>query len=153
VVVPGAPARIGNGRIIRDHQPKSEESTVSPAPSDAEEAFLQPGSATSEDFYRLDLRVGRILAAQPLEGARKPAYRLRIDFGPGGQRQSSAQLTVTYRDPAELVGRLVVAVVNLPPRRVAGLLSEVLVLGALGPDGEIPLLGVDPGAEPGMRIG
>ena len=82
-----------------------------------------------------------------------PAYRLRLDFGSGRERTSSAQITRTYPEPAALVGRLVVAVVNLPPRRVAGFVSEVLVLGALAPDGEIPLLGVDDGAQPGQRVG
>lgn len=118
-----------------------------------EGAFLEPGTATIEDFERLDVRVGRIVEAGPLEGAQQPAWKLLIDFGPGGQRRSSAQLTTTYPDPAVLVGRLVVAVVNLTPRSVAGLRSEVLVLGALAPAGEIPLLGVDGGAEPGQRIG
>ena len=116
-------------------------------------AFQEPGSATIEDFERLDLRVGRVLEASPLEGARRPAYRLRIDFGAAGQRQSSAQLRKTYPDPTVLVGRMVVAVVNFPPRHVAGFRSEVLVLGALAPDGEVPLLGVDAGAFPGQRIG
>ncbi|MEX1296600.1 MAG: tRNA-binding protein [Candidatus Limnocylindrales bacterium] len=115
--------------------------------------FLDPGSATIDDFDRLDLRVGRILTAAPLEGARRPAYRLEIDFGASGRRRSSAQLTDTYPDPAQLVGRLIVAVVNLPPRKVAGFRSEVLVLGALAPDGAIPLLSVDDGAAPGQRIG
>ena len=115
--------------------------------------FAEPGSATIEDFGRLDLRVGRILAAEPLAGARVPAYRLRLDFGAAGERQSSAQITHTYPDPSALIGRLVVAGVNFPPRRVAGFRSEVLVLGALAPDGAIPLLGVDGGAEPGQRIG
>ena len=118
-----------------------------------EPPFLEPGSATIEDFDRLDLRVGRIVSAAPLEGARRPAYRLELDFGHGGRRQSSAQLTTSYPDPSVLVGRLMVAVVNFPPRRVAGLRSEVLVLGALAPDGRIPLLSVDQGAEPGQRIG
>ena len=115
--------------------------------------FLEPGSASIEDFSRLDLRVARIISAAPLEGARKPAYRLELDLGHGRRRQSSAQLTRTYPDPAALVGRLVVAVVNFPPRRVAGFRSEVLVLGALAPDDHIPLIGLDPGAEPGQRIG
>jgi tRNA-binding protein len=115
--------------------------------------FSPPGSATVGDFDRLDLRVGRVLAAEPLAGARRPAYRLRIDFGPGGERNSSAQLPATYPDPGVLVGRLVIAVVNFPPRRVAGFLSEVLVLGALPADGRIPLLSVDEGASPGDPIG
>jgi tRNA-binding protein len=113
----------------------------------------EPGTATIEDFDKLDIRVGRILEAAPLEGARKPAYRLVLDFGDGETRQSSAQLVATYPDPGVLVGRLVVAVVNFPPRRVAGWRSDVLVLGALPGDGKIPLLSVDTGAKPGDRIG
>ena len=118
----------------------------------AEPPFLEPGSATVDDLVRLDLRIGRIVKADLLEGARRPAYRLLVDFGAAGTRRSSAQLAGTYPDPAALIGRLVVAVVNLPPRRVAGFSSEVLVLGALAPDGRIPLLGVDEGAEPGQRV-
>ncbi len=116
-------------------------------------AFRPAGSASVADFGRLDMRVGRIVAAEPFPEARRPAYRLRIDFGPGGIRQSSAQLPGTYPDPGTLVGRLVVAVVNFPPRRVAGFASEVLVLGALPADGRIPLLCVDEGASPGDPIG
>ena len=119
----------------------------------ATDQFLPPGSATIEDFDRIDMRVGRVLDARLLEGARKPAYALTIDFGPAGVRQSSAQLPATYPDPEPLVGRLVIAVVNFPVRRVAGFASEVLVLGALPADGRIPLLGVDDGAAPGDRIG
>ena len=107
-----------------------------------------------DDFMRIDMRVGRILAADPFPEARKPAYRLRIDFGPElGERQSSAQLTLTYPDPAALVGRQVVAVVNFPPRRIAGFSSEVLVLGAMAPDGNVFLLAPEPAAEVGQRIG
>lgn len=113
----------------------------------------EPGSATIEDFKRLDIRVGRVVEAAPLEAARRPAYRLTIDFGASEIRQSSAQLVATYPDPAALVGRLVVAVVNFPPRRVAGFRSDVLVLGALPTDGRIPLLSVDEGASPGDRVG
>ncbi|MDA8202307.1 MAG: tRNA-binding protein [Chloroflexi bacterium] len=115
--------------------------------------FREPGSATVDDFERLDLRVGRILSAEPFPEARRPAYRLQVDFGPGGVRRSSAQLPGTYPDPTALVGRLVVAVVNFRPRRIAGFVSEVLVLGALPADGRIPLLGVDDGANPGDPIG
>ena len=112
-----------------------------------------PGSATIDDFARLDLRVGRVLEAAPLVGARKPSYRLLLDFGPLGRRRSSAQLTATYPDPQALVGRLIIGVINFPPRRIAGFESEVLVLGALPADGRIPLLGVDEGAAPGDPIG
>jgi tRNA-binding protein len=126
---------------------------LAPEPIAGAPPLLAPGSATIEDFTRLDLRVGRIVAAELLAGARRPAYQLRLDFGPAGERQSSAQLTASYPDPSQLVGRLVVAVVNLPPRRVAGFRSEVLVLGAMAPNGRVLLLGVDEGAEPGQRVG
>jgi tRNA-binding protein len=115
--------------------------------------FLAPGSATWQDFERLDLRVGRIVEALPFPEARTPAYRLTIDFGPGGRKRSSARLPPTYPDPAALVGRLVVCVVNFPARRIAMFESEVLVLGALPADGRIPLLGVDDGASPGDPVG
>jgi tRNA-binding protein len=107
-----------------------------------------------DDFLRVDMRVGRILAVEPFPEARKPSYRLRIDFGPEiGERVSSAQLTVTYPDPATLVGRQVVAVVNFPPRRIAGFASQVLVLGAMGDGGEVWLLEPQPAAPEGSRIG
>ena len=107
-----------------------------------------------DEFLKVDMRVGRITAAEPFPEARKPSYRLRIDLGPEiGARVSSAQLTVTYPDPTVLVGRQVVAVVNFPPRRIAGFASEVLVLGAMGEDGEVCLLSPDPAAPEGQRIG
>lgn len=105
-------------------------------------------------FAQVDMRVGRIVDAQPFPEARKPSYRLTIDFGPElGKRVSSAQLTVTYPDPAALVGRQVVAVVNFPPRRIAGLASEVLVLGAMGEGGAVHLLAPDPPCDDGLPIG
>ena len=113
----------------------------------------EPGTATIDDFGRLDIRVGRVVQAIPFERARKPAYQLTIDFGPLGTRRSSAQLPPTYPDPVALVGRLVIAVVNFAPRNIAGFQSEVLVLGALPVDGKIPLLSVDDGASPGDPIG
>ena len=107
-----------------------------------------------DDFARVDMRVGRILAVDPFPEARKPSYKLRIDFGSElGERVSSAQLTVTYPDRTALVGRQVVAVVNFPPRRIAGFESEVLVLGAMGDDGEVFLLAPQPAAAEGRRIG
>ena len=107
-----------------------------------------------DEFTRVDMRVGRVLGAEPFPEARKPSYRLRIDFGPEiGERSSSAQLTVTYPDPAVLIGREVVALVNVPARRIAGFASEVLVLGAMGVDGEVYLLVPDPESPLGLRIG
>lgn len=110
-----------------------------------------------DDFARVDMRVGRILSAEPFPEARKPSYRLRIDFGPEiGEKVSSAQLTLTYPDPAALVGRQVVAVVNFPPRRIAGFASEVLVLGGMGEGddtGQVWLLEPTPEAPLGTRIG
>jgi tRNA-binding protein len=110
-----------------------------------------------DDFAKVDMRVGRIVEALPFPEARKPSYRLRIDFGPElGERVSSAQLTATYPDPVALVGRQVVAVVNFPPRRIAGLSSEVLLLGAMGEaddEGQVWLLEPSPEAPLGARIG
>jgi tRNA-binding protein len=112
---------------------------------------------TFDDFLRVEMRVGRILDARRFPEARKPSYQLRIDFGPEiGERNSSAQLTRTYPDPAALVGRQVVAVVNFPPRRIAGFASEVLVLGAMGEgtdEGQVWLLQPAPEAPIGSRIG
>jgi tRNA-binding protein len=129
-------------------------SASGPTPADHDSvSILPPGSASIADFERLDMRVGRILTATPFPAARKPAYRLTVDFGPAGVRHSSAQLPTTYPDPSALVGRLVIAVVNFAPRNVAGFMSEVLILGALPSDGRIPLLSVDKGASPGDRVG
>lgn len=115
--------------------------------------FQPPGSATIDDFHKIDMRVGRVVEAEEFARARVPAYRLTIDFGPHGTRRSSARLPGTYPDPAALIGRLVIAVVNFAPRNIAGFESEVLVLGALPADGLIPLLSVDSGAQPGDSIG
>ena len=122
-------------------------------------------TATIDDFATLDIRVGRVLSAAPLEGARTPAYAMRIDLGPEiGTKRSSAQVTAGYPDPEALVGTLVLCVVNLPPRRVAGFVSEVLTLGvyssvAEGADGAsggaVSLIGPDARVPcaPGDRLG
>lgn len=91
------------------------------------------------DFDRVDMRVGRVIEAEPFPEARKPAYKLRIDFGPLGIRRSSAQLTAHYR-PDELLGKLVVAVTNFPPRQIGPVRSEVLVLGVPDDEGAVVLL-------------
>ncbi len=107
---------------------------------------------TIEDFQRVDVRVGTIVEAAPNEGARKPSYRLLVDFGPElGKKRSSAQLVRRYR-PEDLLGRQVAAVVNFPPRQVAKTLSEVLVLGFPDADGEVVLVGVDREVPDGGRL-
>ncbi|WP_051392938.1 tRNA-binding protein [Glycomyces arizonensis] len=111
-----------------------------------ETAATEP--TTAEDFFRTDIRAGRIVRAEVFAKARKPAYKLWVDFGPLGVKRSSAQITARYTAD-ELVGRAVVAVVNFPPRQIADFMSEILVLGVpvpgtdevvlLAPDADVPL--------------
>ncbi|HET8628043.1 MAG TPA: tRNA-binding protein [Thermomicrobiales bacterium] len=107
--------------------------------------------ATIDDFLALDLRVGRVVEVADFPEARKPAYRLTIDFGPLGVKRSSAQLAALY-SKADLQGRLVVAVVNFPPRRIGPFLSEVLVLGAPDERGDVALLAVERDVPLGGRV-
>jgi tRNA-binding protein len=104
-----------------------------------------------EAFTTLDLRVGRILRGEPHERARKPSFKLWIDFGPLGEKTSSAQLRALYR-PEELVGRQVVAAVNLGTRNIAGFQSEVLVLGLPSEAGDVVLLAVEREVPLGGRV-
>ncbi len=105
-----------------------------------------------DDFMKVDVRVGQVLAADAFPEARKPAYKLTIDFGPDvGVKKSSAQITTHYtRD--ELVGRMVAAVVNFPPRQIGPFMSEVLTLGFPDANGEVVLVGVDREVEIGGRL-
>jgi tRNA-binding protein len=104
------------------------------------------------DFERVDMRVGVVVDAQTFPEARKPAFRLWIDFGELGVKRSSAQITERYT-PEELVGRRVIAVVNFPPKQIGTFVSEVLVLGAYGERGEVILLRPDFDVSPGAKIG
>ena len=109
--------------------------------------------ATADDFFAIDMRVGTVLRAEPFPEAKKPAIKLWIDFGAElGQKQSSAQITVHYT-PESLLGRQVVAAVNLGSRRIAGFTSEVLVLGAMPSATEVVLLAPDHRLDNGTRIG
>jgi tRNA-binding protein len=105
---------------------------------------------TFADFEKVEMRVGRIIAVDDFPEARKPAYKLTLDFGPRGVRRSSAQVTNYKKE--ELLGRLIVAVTNFPPKQVGKFKSEVLVLGAINADDSVILLKPDEGAELGSRI-
>ena len=105
-----------------------------------------------ETFQKVDIRVGTIIEALPFPNAKRPAYRLKIDFGDTGILRSSAQITTHY-SLEELVGRLVVAVVNFPPKQVANFMSECLILGAYAEDGSVILLKPDAFVGNGAIIG
>jgi tRNA-binding protein len=108
--------------------------------------------ATFDDFLKLDIRIGTVVEAAPFPKARVPALKLMIDFGDLGLKRSSAQIT-KRNSPEILVGSQVVAVVNMPPRRIAGFSSEVLVLGGLPEEGDVVLLALDAPVTNGTRVG
>ena len=108
--------------------------------------------ATFEDFQKIDIRVGKIIEVKDLEEARNPSYKVKIDFGELGIKFSSAQITKLY-SKEDLLNRQIVAVVNFPPKRIAGLKSEVLILGVMKEDGEVILLQPDREAPLGYKIG
>ena len=108
--------------------------------------------AKFKDFLKLDIRVGEIISAENFEEAHDPAYKLEIDFGQEiGKKQSSAQITEHYQ-PADLIGKQVLAVINFPPKQIANFISEVLVLGTYSEDGVI-LITPDKEAQKGDKLG
>lgn len=110
----------------------------------------KPG-VTADDFFALDLRAGRIMDVSDFPEARKPAYKITVDFGPlVGTLHTSAQVTNYSAD--ELRGRMVAGAINLGTKRIAGFTSEFLILGTLDPDGTVRLLQIEDGVEPGAPI-
>jgi tRNA-binding protein len=114
---------------------------------------MTPEPASPASLQQLDMRVGIVTSAEAFPEARRPAYKLVVDFGPEiGVKRASAQITHHYR-PESLLGRRVIAVVNFAPKRIGPFVSEVLVLGAYDERGEVVLLAPDQPVAPGSRIG
>ena len=123
-----------------------------PVPGGHDAGMDIPPLAAFEDFERIDIRVGTVTDAQPFPEARKPAFKLWIDFGPGiGVKRSSAQVTTHY-SPAALIGRQVCAVVNFAPRQIGPFRSEVLTLGMPDADGGVGLIRPDQAVPDGGRL-
>lgn len=104
------------------------------------------------DFKNVDIPVGTIVQADVFQEAKKPAFKLHIDFDVLGIKKTSAKITILY-SPVQLLGKQVVAVVNFPPKQISNIQSECLILGAIGDNKEITLLSLDRGVENGLRIG
>lgn len=107
---------------------------------------------TWADFEKIEIVTGTVLTAESFPQARKPAYKLTIDFGPKGIKRTSAQLTTLYQ-PTDLVGMQVIAVINFPPKQIATFMSECLVLGSVAADGTVTLLTTERPVENGLKIG
>ena len=112
---------------------------------------MATNTITWADFEKVEIRTGTVVAVEAFPQARKPAYKLTIDFGSLGTKRTSAQLTKLYQTE-ELVGKQVVAVVNFPPKQIATFMSECLVLGAITDDGTVTLLQTERPTENGLRI-
>lgn len=107
---------------------------------------------TFEDFQKIDIRIGKIIEVKDLEEARNPSYKIKIDFGELGIKVSSAQITKLY-SKEDLLNRQIIAVVNFPPKKVAGFKSEVLILGVMKEEGEVILIQPEREAPLGYKIG
>ena len=113
---------------------------------------MEKNTLTWSDFEKIEMRIGTILSAEIFEEVKKPAYKIIVDFGPLGSRKTSAQLTALYK-PEELIGKQVVAVVNFPPKQIANMMSECLILGGLGENRDVTLIQPGEKVANGSRIG
>ncbi len=107
---------------------------------------------TWQEFAKVEMRIGTIISAEEFKEARNSAYKIQIDFGEFGIKKTSAQITKLYK-PEELIGKQIIAVVNFPPKQIANIMSECLVLGGIGDDKEITLINPERRVKNGMRIG
>ena len=105
-----------------------------------------------QDFEKIEMRIGTIISTEVFAEVKKPAFKVTIDFGAFGTRKSSAQITKLYQ-PDDLIGKQIIAVTNFPPKQIANMMSECLVLGVIGMDNEITLLTADRKVENGLLIG
>lgn len=105
-----------------------------------------------EEFSKVDMRIGTIISAEVFKEVRNPAYKMVVDFGEMGLRKTSAQITDLY-DPMDLIGKQVIAVVNFPPKQIANIMSECLILGSIGSDKTVTLLQPEREVMNGLRIG
>jgi tRNA-binding protein len=113
---------------------------------------MNTNTLTWNEFMQVEMRVGTILSAEVFAEVRNPAYKITIDFGEFGLRKTSAQVTALYK-PEELIGKQVVAVINFPPKQIANMMSECLVLGGIGDNKEVTLLQPERKVKNGTRIG
>ncbi|MCG8328040.1 MAG: tRNA-binding protein [Chitinophagales bacterium] len=105
-----------------------------------------------DEFMKVEMRVGTIISAEEFKEVRNPAYKMKIDFGDYGIKKTSAQITKLYK-PEDIIGKQVIAVVNFPPKQIANIMSECLVLGGIGDNKEVILIEPERAVENGMRIG
>ena len=113
---------------------------------------MEKETLTWNDFMKVEMRVGTILSTEVFKKARNPAYKITIDFGTYGIKKTSAQVTKLYT-PEDIIGRQIVAVVNFPPKQIANMMSECLILGAIGKDKAVTLLAPEREVKNGTRIG
>jgi len=107
---------------------------------------------TWQEFTKVEMRVGTVISAEEFKEARNPSYKMQIDFGEFGVKKTSAQITKLYK-PEEIVGKQIIAVLNFPPKQIATMMSECLVLGGIGDDKEVTLINPERRVINGMRIG